>query len=85
MTLPGLMTTVRDTAQALKRVARPAATTLLDCQTDAAIEKVVTAWPGNIHTHRAHALGLNSDVDFEQLIRAYVCENPHDVALPTFN
>ena len=85
MTLPGLMTTVRDMAQALERVAGPAATTLLDWQTDAAIEKIVNAWPGNIHTHRAHAMGLNSDVDFEQLIRAYVCENPHAVALPTFN
>ena len=82
MTSPGLMTTVRDTAQALERVAGPAATTLLDWQTDAAIEKIVNAWPGNIHTHRALAMGLDSDVDFEQLIRAYVCENPHAFACP---
>ena len=85
MTLPGLMTTVRGMADALHRVAGPAATMLLDWQAEPAIEKIVSSWPGNIQTPRARAMGLSSDADFEQIIRAYVRENPHAVALPIFN
>ncbi len=85
MTLPGLMTTVGAMAQALERVAGPAATALLDWQTDPAIEKIVNTWPGNIQTPRAHALGLHSDVDFEQIIRGYARENPQAIALPILN
>jgi nucleoside-diphosphate-sugar epimerase len=85
ITLPGLMTTVGAMAQALARVAGPAATALLDWQPDPAIEKIVNTWPGNIQTPRANALGLKSDIDFEQVIRAYVRENPQAITLPVLN
>jgi D-erythronate 2-dehydrogenase len=85
MTLPGLMTTVGAMAEALARVAGPAATALLDWQSDPAIEKIVNTWPGNIQTPRANALGLQSDTDFEQIIRDYVRENAQAVALPILN
>jgi D-erythronate 2-dehydrogenase len=82
LTLPGLMTTVGDMAQALDRVAGPAATALIGWQIDPAIERIVNSWPGNIQTPRAHALGLHSDTDFEQIIRDYARENPQALALP---
>ena len=85
MTLPCLMTTVGAMAQALERVAGPAATALLDWRADPTIEKIVNTWPGNIQTPRAQALGLQSDADFEQIIRGYVCENPQAIALPILN
>ncbi len=85
MTLPGLMTTVGAMARALERVAGPAATALLDWHADPAIEKIVNTWPGNIQTPRAQALGLQSDADFEQIIRGYVRENPQAIALPILN
>ena len=85
MTLPGLMTTVGAMAQALERVAGPAATALLDWQADPVIEKIVNTWPGNIQTPRAQALGLQSDDDFEQIIRGYVRENPQAIALSIAN
>lgn len=85
MTLPGLMTTVGAMAQALERVAGSAATALLDWRADPAIEKIVNTWPGNIQTPRANALGLQSDDDFEQIIRAYVRENPRAIARSIVN
>ena len=85
MTLPGLMTTVGAMAKALEQVAGPSATALLDWRADPAIEKIVSTWPGNIQTPRAAALGLQSDADFEQIIRAYVRENPQAIALPVLN
>ena len=85
MTLPGLMTTVGAMAQALERVAGPTATALLDWRADPAIEKIVNTWPGNIQTPRANALGLQSDTDFEQIVRGYVRENPHAVTLAILN
>ena len=76
LNLPGLMTTVREMAAALERVAGPAATSLLDWRIDPAIEKIVTTWPGNVKTARAQAMGLDADTSFEQVIRDYVRENP---------
>ena len=81
LNLPGLMTTVREMAQALERVAGSAATTLLDWRIDPAIEKIVISWPGNVKTARAAALGLHGDTSFEQIIRDYVRENPEAVKL----
>ncbi len=79
--LPAMRTTVGDMAQALERVAGPAATALLDWTPDEAIQKLVKTWPGNIASARANRMGLQPDPDFETIIRDYIRENPQAVTL----
>jgi len=80
--LPAMRTSVGEMAQALERVAGPAATALLDWTPDEAIQKLVKTWPGNIASARANRLGLQPDPDFETIIRDYIRENPQAVTLP---
>lgn len=84
LNLPAITTTAGDMAKALERVAGKAATDLIDWAPDAAVARIVTNWPSVIHAQRAKGLGLLPDTDFESIIRDYVRENPHAVALPTF-
>lgn len=79
--LPALTTTVREMAQALERVACPAATALIAWQPDPAIAAIVTSWPSRIQATRAQALGLEADTSFEAILRTYVQENPDAVKL----
>ncbi|MBV8617908.1 MAG: NAD-dependent epimerase/dehydratase family protein [Curvibacter sp.] len=82
LNLPALTTTVGEMAQALERVAGPAATALIDWQPDARVAAIVTSWPSRIAAHRAQALGLLPDADFDTIIRDYVRENPAAVTRP---
>ena len=82
LNLPALTTTVGKMAQALERVAGPAATALIDWQPDTRVAAIVTSWPSRIASRRAQALGLLPDADFETIIRDYVRENPAAVKLP---
>jgi len=74
--LPALSTTVGEMAQALQRVAGPAATALLDWQADERIAAIVGAWPSRFHAARAQALGLQADAAVDELIHEYLRENP---------
>ncbi|MDB5954915.1 D-erythronate dehydrogenase [Ramlibacter sp.] len=74
--LPSLGTTVGDMAAALERVAGKEASALLDWQPDAAIEKLVRSWPGDVAWERARSLGLRNDADFDAIVRDYIAENP---------
>lgn len=82
LNLPALTTTVGEMAQALERVAGPAATALIDWQPDPRVAAIVTSWPSRIASARAQALGLLADADFETVIRDYVRENAAAVKLP---
>jgi nucleoside-diphosphate-sugar epimerase len=81
LNLPALATTVGAMADALEQVAGREATALLDWTPDAAIQKLVDTWPGNIRADRAAGLGLMPDASFEQVIRDYVRENPQAIKL----
>ncbi|WP_298930009.1 D-erythronate dehydrogenase [uncultured Ramlibacter sp.] len=80
--LPSFRTTVGAMAQALQKIGGREAAALLDWTPDPAIEKLVSSWPGNLSWERARGLGLQSDADFEAVIRDYVRENPDAVKLP---
>jgi len=80
--LPALRTSVGEMAAALERVAGKAGSNLLDWTPDPAILRLVKSWPGNVASARANALGLQSDSDFESIVREYIRENPGAVKLP---
>jgi len=79
--LPSLRTTVGEMAAALEKVAGKEAAALLDWQPDAAIEKLVRSWPGDVAWERARGLGLRNDDGFEAIVRDYIAENPQAVRL----
>ncbi len=79
--LPALRTSVREMAEALRKVGGQQAYDLLDWRIDAPIAKIVATWPGNVTAPRAAALGLEPDADFESVVREYVRENPDAVKL----
>jgi len=74
--LPALSTTVGEMAQALQRVAGPAAAALLDWQPDERIAAIVGAWPSRFRAARAQGLGLQADTAVDDLIHEYLRENP---------
>jgi nucleoside-diphosphate-sugar epimerase len=82
MNLPALTTSVGEMADALERVGGKAASALLDWTPDPAVQKLVKTWPGNVASTRARKLGLQSDKDFESVVRDYIRENPGAVKLP---
>lgn len=79
--LPSFRSTVGDMAKALEKVGGAQAAALLDWTPDPAIEKLVSTWPGNLAWDRARGMGLQSDTDFEAVIRDYIRENPQAVTL----
>jgi D-erythronate 2-dehydrogenase len=79
--LPSLRTTVGEMAAALEKVAGKQAAALLDWQPDAAIEKLVRSWPGDVAWERARGLGLRNDESFEAIVRDYIAENAQAVRL----
>ena len=68
-------------AKALEKVGGAPAAALLDWTPDPAIAKLVSTWPGNLAWDRARGMGLQSDADFETVIRDYVRENPQAIKL----
>ena len=81
LNLPALSTTAGEMAAALERVAGPAATALIDWHPDNTIMNIVKTWPATIDTVRARGLGLLPELNFEDIIRAYVRENPDAIKL----
>jgi D-erythronate 2-dehydrogenase len=79
--LPSLRTTVGEMAAALEKVAGKQAAALLDWEPDAAIEKLVRSWPGDVAWDRARGLGLRNDESFEGIVRDYMAENAQAVRL----
>jgi D-erythronate 2-dehydrogenase len=80
--LPALKTTAGEMAAALARVAGPHVAALIDWQADPVIAKIVTSWPAHIQATRAAGLGLLPEKNFDDIIRAYLSENPYAVRPP---
>lgn len=72
MNLPGLVTTPREMAAALDRVAGAGTSDLIDWRVDAAVDQIVSSWPARFRTPRAEALGLTAPVSFDDVIREYL-------------
>ncbi len=80
MNLPAMTTSVGAMALALKSIAGNTPHALLQWQIDPAIERIVATWPTRVASPRANALGLYAETSFEDVVRAYISENPHAVA-----
>jgi nucleoside-diphosphate-sugar epimerase len=80
--LPAIRTTAGEMASALERVAGNEVAALIDWTPDPAIAQLVTNWPAHIHAARAASLGLLPEKSFDDIIRAYVSENPRAVKVP---
>ncbi len=78
--LPAITTDVRAMADALKSIAGYAPFNLLKWQIDPAIARIVATWPTRIASPRANALGLQADKSFEDIVQAYMRENPEAIA-----
>lgn len=72
MTLPGLTTTPGSMATAMDRVAGCPASDLIDWIEDPAISAIVESWPARFETPRAHALGLDPEESFDDIVRQYI-------------
>jgi D-erythronate 2-dehydrogenase len=59
-------------AEALDRVAGYSASDLIDWTEDPAISAIVESWPARFETPRAHALGLQPEESFDDIIRQYI-------------
>lgn len=80
--LPALKTTAGEMATALARVVGKDIAALIDWQPDPKIANIVTSWPAHIQADRAAGLGLLPEKNFDDIIRAYLRENPYAVKQP---
>ncbi|BDZ45496.1 hypothetical protein [Naasia aerilata] len=71
LTLPALTVSVGEIVESLSRVAGPDVAGLVGWEPDDAIARIVTSWPARFASTRARALGLDSDPDFDSIIRQY--------------
>jgi D-erythronate 2-dehydrogenase len=74
--LPAITTDVAAMAQALKVIGGPAAYAQLKWEIDPVIARIVATWPARIASPRANALGLYADASFEDIVQAYMRDNP---------
>ena len=76
LNLPALNVTVQRMLDALEAVAGPAARARVKFVRDERIAGIVANWPRGASAARAHALGLQADASFEDIVRQYLSENP---------
>jgi D-erythronate 2-dehydrogenase len=76
MNLPALTTTPREMADALDRVAGAGASDRIDWVDDPVVRAIVGSWPARLRTPRAQRLGLRADTSFDDVVRAYIADNP---------
>ena len=72
MNLPGLCTTVAEELEALERVAGSDILKLVQHKPDAAIQRIVAAWPESFTATRAIDLGFKNDASFDDIIKVYL-------------
>lgn len=70
--LPSLDLTVAEMADGLKRHAGANAYGLIDWKIDPMIAKIVAGWPKKLDSKRARAMGFQSDVSIDEIVRNYV-------------
>ncbi|HET9143621.1 D-erythronate dehydrogenase [Actinophytocola sp.] len=76
MNLPALTTTPELMAAALDRIAGAGTSDLINWVDDPVIGAIVRSWPAEVRAARAQRLGLTPDSSFDDVVRAYLADNP---------
>lgn len=79
--LPGLVASMHEELDALRRFGGDAAVGLVRHQPDEAVMRLVRTWAGRFDTTRALAMGFRPDADFASIVQAYIEDNPHAVTM----
>lgn len=72
--LPGITSTVRETVDALARIAGKERAALVRDTPDERIRTIVRTWPTRFRTPRGLAMGFRADSDIDAVIRAHIEE-----------
>jgi nucleoside-diphosphate-sugar epimerase len=70
--LPGLSVSVGEMLEALERQAGAAARSLVEMRPDPRVAQIVSSWPAKWDDAPARKLGFVADLDFDEVVRAYV-------------
>jgi nucleoside-diphosphate-sugar epimerase len=73
--VPGILVPVEDMVAALRRVAGDTVADRVKWQFDPAIDRIVATWAANFAPKLGPALGMTSDTDFEDIVRAYIADD----------
>ncbi|PLZ02610.1 NAD-dependent epimerase [Burkholderia sp. WAC0059] len=74
--MPGLSISVEAMLASLRRVAGDDVARRVKFERDPAVERIVNSWPGNFSADYARALGFVFDEGFDDVVRAFIAENP---------
>ena len=72
LTMPGVSATVADQIAALRAAGGDEAVGRIRREPDETIARIVSTWPSNFHTRRAHELGFRAEQSFDEIVRVYV-------------
>jgi nucleoside-diphosphate-sugar epimerase len=72
LNLPGIAVTVREMLNSLERITDASTLARVQFKTDAAIDNIVSSWPGELDNTRAKQLGFKTDDNFDSFIRQYL-------------
>ena len=72
LTMPGLLASVADQIEALRRVAGDAAVARIRREPDPDVTRIVEGWPRGFDAARATALGFRAETSFDEIIAAHV-------------
>lgn len=82
LNLPALSVSVAEMLDALETLAGPEARARVRFEPDAAIARIVGAWPARFESQRAARLGLRPDADFISVLRQYAQDHAEAVRVP---
>ena len=80
--LPGLVASMNDELAALRRVGGAAAAALVRHEPDPKVIALVRTWAARFETRRAVAMGFTADASFDEIVQAYVEDNPAAIHPP---
>ena len=72
--VPGISVAVGDIVAALRRVAGDDVAARVSWKVDPAIDRIVRTWPRDFDARFGQALGMQSDADFDSIVRQYMTD-----------